>query len=198
MPPEGRVALALTVHTGWAAAVVAGGTLRAPRVEAREQVELLGDPDRFVYHRAAKTSRPEAERSLAVARKAATARAVEALGRIVGRARKAGLDVVGCAIIANDAPMLASLDEILVAHPRIHTAEGCFFRDVLRAGAEAQALPTRVLPARGLQAAAALVMHVESLLIPGLLDDAASTVGRPWGKDQKLASLGAWVVLGAK
>jgi hypothetical protein len=61
-------------------------------------------------------------------------------------------------------------------HPRIHTAEGCFFRDVL---AEACPIPVRIVP-------------------PKTLDD--SKVGKiapaPWGRDQRLAALAAWAVLG--
>jgi hypothetical protein len=64
----------------------------------------------------------------------------------------------------------------LAAHPRIHTAEGCFYRDVL---AEACPIPVRIVP-------------------PKTLDD--SKVGKiapaPWGRDQRLAALAAWAVLG--
>ncbi|MFL5249282.1 MAG: hypothetical protein ACJ79V_15805, partial [Myxococcales bacterium] len=64
---------------------------------------------------------------------------------------------------------------ILAAHPRIHTAEGCFYRDVFR-----EACPVRVL-----------------LVPPSSLD--AATIGKiarpPWGRDQKLAALAAWAVL---
>ncbi len=48
-----RLALGLNVHTGWAAAVVAGGDWVAPFLAAREHVELLGEDQRFVFHKAA-------------------------------------------------------------------------------------------------------------------------------------------------
>jgi len=43
MKTRDRYVLGLSVHTGWAACVVAGGSVRAPRLDAREEIELLGD-----------------------------------------------------------------------------------------------------------------------------------------------------------
>jgi hypothetical protein len=40
-------ALVVSVHTGWAACVVVGGTLRQPEIVANEIVQLLPDPERF-------------------------------------------------------------------------------------------------------------------------------------------------------
>jgi hypothetical protein len=83
-------------------------------------------------------------------------------------------DTEVCAIVAKngEAP---SLDEILASHPRMHTCEGFFYRDVLR---EACAIPAHIVP-------------------PASLD--ASKVGKlaaaPWGRDQKLAALAAWSVM---
>jgi hypothetical protein len=79
-----------------------------------------------------------------------------------------------CAIVAKNGEV-ADLEEVFASHPRIHTAEGCFFRDVLQA---ACTIPVRVIP-------------------PSSLDP--SKVGKlaapPWGRDQKLAALAAWAVM---
>src|SRR5580765_2823747 len=117
MAARGRVAIGLSVHTGWAACVVAAGTLRAPKVEAREEIELLGDPFRFAFHRASELDRAAAARSIADATKTAGARARAEIDRVVASAREAGWTVAGVAVIANAAPMPGPLEAVLQAHP---------------------------------------------------------------------------------
>jgi hypothetical protein len=180
-----RCALGLSVHTGWAACVAASGSLRAPRIEAREEIEMLGDRDRFVFHRAAEMDLAAARRSVASAGTEATERATAAIARLVERVRAAGHAVVACAIVAQTPAMPAALEEIIAAHPRIHAAEGCFYRDVLRRAAEANRLTANVISPRSLDFAA----HA------ALLAEAGRAAGKPWAKDQKLAALAAWSLL---
>jgi hypothetical protein len=103
---------------------------------------------------------------------------------------------VGCAIVANRAPMPAELDEIVGAHPRIHTAEGLFYRDALCSGARALGLTPIVIAPRELDAHAAKTIGVRPSEIARLLIAAGRAVGRPWAKDQKMAALAAWSILG--
>lgn len=138
-------AIGLSVHTGWAACVAAGGSLRAPRIEAREEIEMLGDAERFVFHRAAEMDLAKAKRSVARAEEQATDRATAAIARFVERVRGVGYEIVACAIAAKENPMPASLEEIVAPHPRIHSAEGCFYREVLRRAAEANRLKARIV-----------------------------------------------------
>jgi hypothetical protein len=181
----GRCAIGLSVHTGWAACVVASGSLRAPRIHARERLQLLPDRERFVFHRAAEMDLAEAKRSVARAGERAFGAAAAAIAQLTWRARAAGDDPVACAIAGKQTPMPQSLEEILAAHARIHAAEGCFYRDILRRAAEAHGLPVRMVApdALGLGDAAAL------------LAEAGRAAGKPWAKDQKLAALAAWRVL---
>jgi hypothetical protein len=83
-------------------------------------------------------------------------------------------DVQACAIVAKHGDA-GNLAEVLASHPRIHTAEACFYRDVFR---EASTLRVQVVPPRSLD-----VSKVGKLAKP------------PWGRDQKLAALAAWTVL---
>jgi hypothetical protein len=172
------LALGLCVHTGWAACVLAGGSLRKPQIEAREHIELAGDPERFVFHRAAEMPRDEAARSVTRVRQGAIARATGVLRRL-----SSGRDVSVCAIVAKRGE-IPELDTVLASHPRIHTCEGLFYRDVLVAAAQALDLETRLVP-------------------PGDLDPndprlvtTGRVVGKPWNRDWKLASLAAWIALG--
>jgi hypothetical protein len=171
-----RLALGLSVHTGWAAAVLVGGSLRRPHVELREEIELIGSDDRFAFHLAATLPIREAQRSVERARKRATTAARRELARLIQ-----DRDVVGCAVVANDAPMPGSLEIILAAHPRIHTAEGCLYRDALEDAARRLKLRTAVVPPRSLDPQSSALANPR--------------FGRPWGKDQRLAAAAAWQLL---
>jgi hypothetical protein len=122
---------------------------------------------------------------VARAREQAVERATAAVAGVVEHLRAAGHEAVACAVVASVTPMPGSLEEIVSAHPRIHTAEGCFYRDVLLRAAEANRLPSRIVPPRSLD------LDGKALL----LADAGRAVGKPWAKDQKLAALAAWTVL---
>lgn len=180
-----RCAIGLTVHTGWAACVAAAGSLRAPRIEGREKIGILGDAERFVFHIAAKLDPARAERTVARAQEQALENATAAVARMLEHLRAGGHEPVACAIVAKGAAMRYSLTEILAAHPRIHSAEGCFYRDVLLRAVEVNRIPVRVAPPH-------------SLDLDGnaaLLTEAGRAVGKPWARDQKMAALAAWTLL---
>ncbi|HEX7079616.1 MAG TPA: hypothetical protein VF329_01205 [Gammaproteobacteria bacterium] len=160
-------ALGISLHTGWGACVVAGGSPAAPEIVANEIIEILGDSERFCFHIAAEMKAAEAERWIARARDKAVANAARALAPLVARASI-------CALVAKGGSA-GTLEAILASHPRIHTAEGCFYRDAVR---EACTIPVRLVPPRALDPS-----KVGKLAPP------------PWGKDQKLAVLAAWSVL---
>ncbi|WP_394834458.1 hypothetical protein LVJ94_48970 [Pendulispora rubella] len=172
------LALGISVHTGWAACVVAAGSLASPYIEVREEIEILGDADRFVFHVAAKLPIEDARRWVEEARLRASERAAEALERIAS-----GRSLAACALIGSNKPMPEPLEHVLAAHPRLHAAESCFYRDILRAEGAARGLAVRLVSPKSLDIAA----------------EALGTLGRrlgpPWGKDQKLAALAAWQAL---
>jgi hypothetical protein len=158
-------ALGISVHTGWAACVVVGGTSRRPDVIASQVIDILGDAERFCYHMAAEMKPAAAAAWIARMRRKALASARRALAPLLAHEPGA------CAIVARPGDP-GELARILAAHPRIHTAEGCFYRDVLRDACGG--LPVALVPPKSLD---------------------VSTVGKlappPWGRDQKLATLAA-------
>lgn len=161
-------ALGISVHTGWGACVVVGGCLRTPEIVANDLIEILGDAERFCFHMAAEMKPAEAAKWIAQTRGRALANARRALAALLTK------DVVLCAIVAKDGEP-GDLGKVLASHTRIHTAEGCFYRDVLR---DACSVPVSIVP-------------------PSTLD--VASLGKlappPWGKDQKLAALAAWKVM---
>jgi hypothetical protein len=165
-----RRALGISIHTGWAACVVVGGSLPKPEIVANEVIQIMDDSERFCFRMAAEMTRAAAEKWLARTRKKALANAKRALMPLVDN------EVSVCAIVAKGGDA-GPLNDVLASHPRIHTAEGCFYRDVLR---EACSLPVHVVPPSSIEPS-----KVGKLAAP------------PWGRDQKLAALAAWTVLGS-
>jgi hypothetical protein len=135
---------------------------------ANEVIHLLGDPERFCFHVAADMDRADAEEWIVKVRKKALANARKALAPLTAN------NVRVCAIVAKDGDP-GTLDHILASHPRVHTAEGCLYRDVVR---EACGVPAEIVVPKSLD-----VSKVGKLSAP------------PWGKDQKLAALAAWTAL---
>lgn len=168
------LALGATLHTGWAAVVVAGGGWSGPVLALREHVELLGEDERFVFHKAAEMRPREARDWVAQARAKAAARASAVLRRLtIAHAIEA------CALVAKKGALLP-LEEIVAAHPRIHTAEGLFYREVLQEAAGAAGLRVKVIAPAELDAKDPRLVKV------------GREVGKPWSVDWKLAVMAAW------
>jgi hypothetical protein len=161
-------AIGVTVHTGWGACVVVGGSLRHPQILDNKVIELLGDRERFCYHRAAEMKPELVPEWLTRIRAKALARARSELSALRAEHVRFG------AIVAKEGN-LPDLDTILATHTRIHSAEGLFYRDVFR---EACQIPCRIIPSAALDISAV-----------------GKLATKPWGQDQKLAALAAWQVL---
>ncbi len=161
-------AMGISIHTGWGACVVVGGSRAKPEIVANEVLRILGDAERFCFHRAAEMKLADAEEWIARTRQKALANARRALAPLVAK------QVRVCAIVAKDGE-IGSLEHVLASHPRLHSAEGFFYRDVFR---DACAIPVQVVP--------------PSSLDPATLGKLAAA---PWGRDQKLAALAAWEVM---
>jgi hypothetical protein len=160
-------ALGITVHTGWGACVVVGGSLEHPEIIVNTVIEVLGNDERFCYHSAAEMQ-PEAARNwLEHMREKALIAARGGLAPLAAH-------VSACAIVAKEGES-ADLARVLGSHPLIHTAEGCFYREVFRAACP---VPVRIIPPSALD-----VSRVGKLAAP------------PWGRDQKLAALAAWSLI---
>ena len=56
-----RHALGIVEHTGWAACIVAGGSLARSEIVANGRIDVLKDAERLCIHMAARLERTEAE-----------------------------------------------------------------------------------------------------------------------------------------
>jgi hypothetical protein len=193
-----EAAAGLSVHTGWAICVVVTGTLKKPGIPLRERVGTLSNQDRFAFHVAEKLPIADAKRSVARATKIAVADYDKALAAIVAKAREGGLRLRACAVVAKDAPMPGTVAEIIAAHPRIHTAEGCLHRDAFVAACRAHSLKSSIVDPRTIVDRSAAAIGVKHAEIEPLLARAGKAAGRPWSKVHRLAALAAWTLLGER
>ena len=161
-------AIGITVHTGWAACVVVGGSPRKPEIVGNKVIALLEGAERFCYHRAAEMDAAAVREWLAGVRARALAQARRELASLME------VQVSAAAIVAKDGA-LPDTATALATHMRIHSAEGLFYRDVLH---DACQVPCRIIPPASLD-----------ITVVGKLDT------RPWGRDQKLAAVAAWQVM---
>jgi hypothetical protein len=194
-----QIALGLKAHSGWAALVALGVAHGALAVVDRRRLELVEPADvewaKQPYHAAhgldPESARDVVERAIAGARRAAS----RELRAAQERARRAGQEIVGCAVLRPEPMPAWGLAEILSVHPRMHKAEGVLFPDALAHAASACGLALVAVPEKRL---AALAEERLAASQPELAERVAAlgrAVGPPWGKDQKCAALAAWIAL---
>ena len=159
-------------------------TSAAPILRRRiEMVKGTGFRTNQPYHAAEEMKLPDAEaflkrtEKLAVDLAAASIR--DALSELSDRYQIKRASV----LLASGKP-LPELGRILAAHPLIHTAEGVFFREVLKSACERCGLAVsgvreRDVPAGSVARAAGF----------------AKTLGRPWTLDEKFSTAAAWIAL---
>src|SRR5580704_11924248 len=138
-----KAALGFRAHSGWAVMVAVGGEASSPVVLERRRLELVKPeiPGSVQpYHRAKDMKLEDAEaflrRCAGAADEMAGAGLRDALAALAGR----GYQVIGCAVLMAAGRRGGDLASILRSHPAIHTAEGEFFRNALRAAAESEGL----------------------------------------------------------
>ncbi len=194
-----KVAFGMKAHSGWAALVVLGTRSGELQVVDRCRMELVEKDEaswaKQPYHAAERLNAGEARdlvrRGLVTARRIA----VREMRTAVKRAREAGHEVAACAVLVVDPMPDWTVDEILAVHFRMHKAEGVLFRDALARAARACGLRFLGIPEKQLDehAERALATSVNSLR--KTIASLGKSVGPPWGKDQKDASLAAMIAL---
>jgi len=188
-----KAAIGFTIKSGWAAAVLVGGSSRAPLVIDSRRVEI-SDPEipdaKQPYHAGFGTARDAGGEltRLVSGVKSHGRKSVKAVLREYSRlaaTRAAGI-VVGSLIdprtIGND-------------HIRIHAMEGQLFRGVVIDTAERHGLKCEVIRERDLYAEAAKRLKLPESAIKTMLTAMGRKVDGGWRAEQKNAALLAWVLL---
>ena len=189
----------MKAHSGWAALVVVGKRRGEVQVVERSRMELVEKDEaawaKQPYH-AAEHLKPAAARDL-VERGIETTRriAVREVLAAERRARDAGHEVAACGVLTDDPMPGWTVDEILAVHFRMHKAEGVLFRDALVHASEACGLKCVGILEKQLDEQAERVLATSLTGLQKTLASLGKSVGPPWGRDQKDASLAAMIAL---
>ena len=187
-----KVAFGLKAHSGWAALVVLGAARGGLEVIDRRRLELVPEGEsewaKQPYHAAENLDPPGARDMVRRGVQSARRNATREMRAGVDRAREAGHEVAGCAVLMGEPMPDWSVDEILAVHFRMHKAEGVLFREALARAADECGLRLMAIPEKRLNAHAGdgLVSRIANL---------GKTAGPPWAKDQKEAALAALIAL---
>jgi hypothetical protein len=147
------------------------------------------------YHFAENLELPDAGQYLANCSAASGRLASAAVRGMVEELRVRGFQVPSCAILQAAGRPLPSLADTLASHALIHTAEGEFFRRILRQACESQGIAVTAIRERDLADRANAVFGSAAAGIQQEIAGLGRSLGPPWTQDQKTAAMAAWIVL---
>jgi hypothetical protein len=104
-------------------------------------------------------------------------------------------DVVGSAMLAASGRSLPALPVILASHALIHTAEGEFFRNVVRVACETCQIPVITFRERELVERTKEIFGKPADRVVQRISTLRGVVGSPWTQDEKTATLAALTLL---
>jgi hypothetical protein len=196
-----HAALGLRAHSGWAAAVLVGGTLERPVVLDRRRL-VLADVDALAgsmqpYHAMEGRAPAETVKMLARFVGDVQARASDELRRVEESARAEGHRVAACGLLIAAGRALPELSSILASHALIHTADGLHFRGALERAAAELGWTLSKIPERDVETRAAGVSHEKPERMKARIAALGKGLGPPWTADQKLAALAGLLALAA-
>lgn len=102
--------------------------------------------------------------------------------------------VAGCAMLLAAGRALPSLPKILTSHALVHTAEGEFFRNVVREACESCGIPVVGFRERELDERANATFGKAAAHVRQQVSILGKTVGSPWTQDEKTAALAGLMV----
>jgi len=150
-----------------------------------------GDPAKQPYHAAEGMKLPQAGAFLERTEKMAATAVKDAVAALAGE----GYRVDGAAVLLGSGKPLPELARILAAHPLIHTAEGVFFRDVLRSACEACGLAVAGVREREALERCAAALGKPASELQARLSAMGKSLGPPWTQDEKLSAAAALALL---
>jgi hypothetical protein len=194
VPDRPAAALGVRAHSGWAAYVVLSGNPESPDIVARGRMALC-DPaiagSKQPFHEAEPMPFAAAEKFIARCTASSAGLAANAVGESADR-----FSPKACCVLTASGKPLPDLKGILASHSYIHAAEGEFYRGAVAAACRGRAIPVRRVRERDM-AAELQTLPLASAAAKARLTEFGKQLGAPWTQDEKLAALGAWLMLAA-
>jgi hypothetical protein len=196
-----EAALGFRAHSGWAAMVAVALEKGAPMVLCRERphlVKVFNYSYRQPYHTAKGMPLEEGRAFISQVRDEARGLARGALRGMQTRLREAGYRLSRCGALLASGRALPKLEEILAAHPLMHTADGELFREAILHACERCGLKTESFKEKELLEHSSAALHSQPAVLLRRVTELGKPFGSPWSQDEKFAALAAWVALASK
>ena len=193
-----QAAVGFRVHSGWAAMVAVCVEKGAPRVLARERVQLVETFTyrfRQPYHTAEKLPLEEAREFVAGVEKESQDLAYRVIRGMQTELRKQDIDLTRCALLLASGKALPSFENILASHALIHTADGELFREALSRGAKRCGLEAASIKEKELLESAKQVLRLQPAILLRRVTELGKSFGSPWSQDEKFAVVATWLAL---
>lgn len=193
-----HAALGFRLHSGWGVLVaISAPTNSVERIDRRRL--LTADPNmpgaKQPYHYAASLSLSEAEKYLAKSAAASESLAFAAIGQVVRELEERDYRLLGSAVLLAAGRPLPSLAKILAAHSLIHWAEGEFFRNAVQHACERSKISVARIRECELDELIKTTFGDTGSRLQLRVASLGRSIGPPWTRDHKLATLAAAVVL---
>jgi hypothetical protein len=189
--PE-AAALGVRAHSGWAAYVVLTGDPKRPDIVARDRMMLCDAAikgSKQPFHEAEPMAFAKAEQFIARCTASTAALAGDAVSKI-----HKSTPVKACCVLTASGRPLPDLKGILASHTLIHAAEGEFYRDAIAVACTRRQITVRRVRERDVE------VELQKLPVPAAaakarLSEYGKRLGPPWTQDEKMAAIGAWLML---
>jgi len=192
-----NAAIGVRMHSGWGAVVCISGSSAVPEIVDRRRIVII-DPAmegaKQPYHFVENLVIEEAERHIQKCAAVSQALALKAIGEMLNAVSARNYRVVGCAMLLASGRALPPLLKILASHALVHTAEGEFFRKVVREACERCRIPVVCFRERELDERAKATFGGAAAGIQRRILDLRKIVGSPWTQDEKTAALAALIL----
>lgn len=185
------------MHSGWGVVVCISGSSAAPEIVDRRRIVII-EPTmagaKQPYHFVESLGLEEAERHLQKCAAISQPLAVQAIRAILNALGAQNYRVLGCGMLLSSGRALPALPNILASHALVHTAEGEFFRKVVREACEQCRITVMGFRQRELDDCANATFGKAATRLRQQIAALGKTVGSPWTQDEKTAALAGLIV----
>lgn len=193
-----QAAVGFRAHSGWAALVAVTVEKGAPRVLARERVQLVETFTyrfRQPYHTAEKLPLSQAREFVARVEAEAERLAYRAIYKLQSDLQKQDINLMRCGLLLASGKALPNLEKILESHALIHTADGELFREAIRSACARCDVGTESIKEKELLEHAKSSLRVQPAALLHRVTELGKPFGSPWSQDEKFATVVAWLAL---
>jgi hypothetical protein len=213
-----HVTLGFRPHTGWAVAVAVGGDLVSPQVVERRVVALTDEAQvpAQVYHAAVELEPHAAEALVRKAERVVAQVTGREVAGFVAELRSNGYLPLAAGVATTAAGPKSGFGRpdsgrpsnvqhsnvrhsnvayVLAAHVRMHAAEGELYGEAIADALDEAGLPVTLIHPRDVAASAADGLGRDAGSLQRMVTAIGASLGPPWRKDEKEATLLAWTAL---